>query len=187
MLKPLQEGMSLDPCGICLVINSVRIKRFLTSSGAGALLSITFKKVLIGEVLDSLFKGFKCSQECMKYPQKCKKPPLRCRNHTEGCSNLLNRMTIENCKGFRLSLFMLGSCHVCMNCPHRHSNPHKVKLVDNCFKFTVDDLPLFCMFGKVLLRLFISLSKDDALSRDLILCNNFEGLQILGQLGRVWQ
>ena len=43
------------------------------------------------------------------------------------------------------------------------------------------------MFGKVLLRLFISLSKDDALSRDLILCKNFEGLQIPGQLGRVWQ
>ena len=48
-------------------------------------------------------------------------------------------------------------------------------------------MPLFCMFGKVLLRLFISLSKDDALSRDLILCKNFEGLQIPGQLGRVWQ
>jgi hypothetical protein len=41
--------------------------------------------------------------------------------------------------------------------------------------------------GKVLLRLFISLSKDDALSRDLILCNKFEEFQILGQLGRVWQ
>jgi hypothetical protein len=43
------------------------------------------------------------------------------------------------------------------------------------------------MFGKVLLWLFKSLSKDDALSRDLILCNNVEGLQILGQLGRVRQ
>ena len=120
----------------------------------------------------------------MKYPQKCRKRPNGCRNHAEECSNLLNRMTTENCKGFRLSLLMSGYCHVCMKFQYRHSNPRKVKLVDNCFKFRVDDLLLFC---KVLLRLFISLSKDDALSRDLILYNNFEGLQILGQLGRVWQ
>ena len=38
-----------------------------------------------------------------------------------------------------------------------------------------------------MLGFFISLSRDDALSHDLILCNNFEGLQILGQLGRVRQ
>ena len=76
-------------------------------------------------------------------------------NTLKSVGNLTNRLMIENCKGFRSSLIMFGSCHICMNCCYRLSTPHYVKLVDNCFKFRVDDLPLFCMFGKVLLRLFL--------------------------------
>ena len=46
-LKPLKVGRKDDPSGICLVRSLVRTKRVFTSSGAGVLVSITFKRALI--------------------------------------------------------------------------------------------------------------------------------------------